>query len=103
MKKMMKVMAILALVLGLAGLVMAQSKAGDRAKKAAGANAAAPATGADKKTPAEPDKSAATTAAKAEDNKSKDPLENLKFRNLGPAVGGGRVTAVVGIPGKPNM
>ncbi|HKD44170.1 MAG TPA: hypothetical protein VKD24_00820, partial [Candidatus Angelobacter sp.] len=27
----------------------------------------------------------------------------MKFRNLGPAVGGGRVTAVVGIPGRPNI
>jgi photosystem II stability/assembly factor-like uncharacterized protein len=40
---------------------------------------------------------------KADDNKPKDPLENVKFRNIGPAVGGGRVTAVVGIPGKPNV
>src|SRR6266403_6305459 len=40
---------------------------------------------------------------KTEDSKPKDPLENMKFRNLGPAVGGGRVTAVVGIPGKPNV
>lgn len=32
-----------------------------------------------------------------------DPLENLKFRNLGPAAGGGRVTSVVGIPGQPNV
>ncbi|HZQ92797.1 MAG TPA: hypothetical protein VFA60_13460 [Terriglobales bacterium] len=36
-------------------------------------------------------------------SKSTDPLENLKFRNLGPTVGGGRVTAVVGVPGKPNI
>src|SRR5262249_12937551 len=34
---------------------------------------------------------------------AKDPLENMKFRNLGPAVGGGRATSVVGIPGKPNV
>jgi photosystem II stability/assembly factor-like uncharacterized protein len=34
---------------------------------------------------------------------SKDPLENMKFRNLGPAVGGGRITSVVGIPGKPGI
>ncbi len=33
----------------------------------------------------------------------KDVLENLKFRNLGPAVGGGRVTAVAGLPGVPNI
>src|SRR5881296_1457401 len=31
-----------------------------------------------------------------------DSLNNLKFRNLGPSVGGGRVTAVTGIPGDPN-
>ncbi|HLY98570.1 MAG TPA: hypothetical protein VKT33_05840 [Candidatus Angelobacter sp.] len=40
---------------------------------------------------------------KTEDSKPKDPLENMKFRNLGPAVGGGRVTSVVGVPGKPNV
>jgi photosystem II stability/assembly factor-like uncharacterized protein len=37
-----------------------------------------------------------------DNNKPKDPLENWKFRNLGPAAGGGRITSVVGIPGKPN-
>jgi photosystem II stability/assembly factor-like uncharacterized protein len=42
-------------------------------------------------------------ADKSKADQSKDPLENMKFRNLGPAVGGGRVTAVVGIPGKPNV
>jgi len=31
------------------------------------------------------------------------PLEALKFRNLGPAIAGGRVTAVAGVPGKPNL
>src|SRR2546429_8249533 len=31
-----------------------------------------------------------------------DSLNTLKFRNLGPSVGGGRVTAVAGIPGDPN-
>jgi photosystem II stability/assembly factor-like uncharacterized protein len=30
-------------------------------------------------------------------------LWNLKFRNLGPANAGGRVSAVVGIPGQPNV
>src|SRR5919198_2619026 len=33
---------------------------------------------------------------KAADEKSHDILENIKFRNLGPAVGGGRVTAGAG-------
>jgi len=32
-----------------------------------------------------------------------DLLGSLRFRNLGPAVGGGRVTSVAGIPGKPNV
>ncbi|HYL92488.1 MAG TPA: hypothetical protein VEW69_04960, partial [Alphaproteobacteria bacterium] len=44
------------------------------------------------------------TPAKAEETKpAKDPLENMHFRNLGPAVGGGRVAAVVGVPGRPNI
>ena len=38
--------------------------------------------------------------AKAE---SEGPLQNMKFRNLGPAVGGGRVTSVAGVPGDPNV
>ncbi|HLJ88093.1 MAG TPA: hypothetical protein VKZ53_14820 [Candidatus Angelobacter sp.] len=33
----------------------------------------------------------------------KDPMENMKFRNLGPAVGGGRITTVAGVAGKPNL
>lgn len=41
--------------------------------------------------------------SKSESEKPKDPLENMKFRNLGPAVGGGRITAVAGIPGRPNI
>ena len=32
-----------------------------------------------------------------------DPMENWRFRNLGPAAGGGRVTAVVGVTGQPNV
>jgi photosystem II stability/assembly factor-like uncharacterized protein len=35
--------------------------------------------------------------------KPKDILANLKFRNLGPTVGGGRISSVVGIPGVPNI
>ena len=44
-----------------------------------------------------PDVSAAAVAPAA------DSLNNLRFRNLGPSVGGGRVTAVVGIAGDPNV
>ena len=32
-----------------------------------------------------------------------DSLNNIKFRNLGPSVGGGRVTTVVGVPGDRNV
>src|SRR5437879_1458284 len=51
---------------------------------------------------------AATTVAEktdtpAPDAKPKDPMENLTFRNLGPAAGGGRVAAVVGIPNQPMV
>jgi photosystem II stability/assembly factor-like uncharacterized protein len=35
--------------------------------------------------------------------KQKDPFAHLKFRNLGPAIAGGRVTAVAGIPGDPQV
>jgi photosystem II stability/assembly factor-like uncharacterized protein len=35
--------------------------------------------------------------------KTPDILENMKFRNLGPAAGGGRVAAVAGIPGNANV
>lgn len=34
---------------------------------------------------------------------ARDAFANLKFRNLGPAVAGGRVTAVVGVPGNPEI
>ena len=33
----------------------------------------------------------------------KDVFEQLKFRNLGPAIAGGRVTAVAGVPGNPQV
>jgi photosystem II stability/assembly factor-like uncharacterized protein len=36
-------------------------------------------------------------------NQAPNPLEALQFRNLGPAIAGGRVTAVAGVPGKPNL
>src|SRR2546427_8987323 len=32
-----------------------------------------------------------------------DSLNNLRFRNLGPSVAGGRVAAVVGVPGDRNV
>src|SRR6516225_3336538 len=82
----------LALVPG--AILMAQEKPA-RAAKAQG-----------KKDAGVTQKTSATDSAVASADKSttsKDPLENMRFRNLGPAVGGGRVTAVVGVPGKPNI
>ncbi len=37
-----------------------------------------------------------------EESRNHDLLGNIKFRNLGPAAGGGRVAAVAGVPGQPN-
>ena len=42
-------------------------------------------------------------AGNAADSGKYDVFHNLKFRNLGPAIAGGRVTAAVGIPGNPNI
>jgi photosystem II stability/assembly factor-like uncharacterized protein len=39
----------------------------------------------------------------AAEKKAPDILANLKFRNLGPASAGGRVTSVVGVPGNPSV
>jgi len=39
----------------------------------------------------------------SEAEKPPDVLAHLKFRNLGPTVAGGRVSAVAGIPGDPNV
>ena len=44
----------------------------------------------------------AGSPAPAPESEKHDFLDNLKFRNLGPANGGGRVAAVAGIPGDPN-
>src|SRR5689334_4148775 len=84
MKTLFKIVFVLALALGVSSLLMAQTKSGDRSKKTTGANSAAPQASADKKPAAEGEKAASTTPTKLEDNKSKDPLENVKFRNLGP-------------------
>ncbi len=41
----------------------------------------------------------AQVASGSRDGKTPDVFANLKFRNMGPAIAGGRVTATVGIPG----
>ncbi len=46
---------------------------------------------------------AVAQSAPAAESKSHDVSDGLQFRNLGPAVGGGRVASVVGIPGQPNV
>src|SRR4051812_3017657 len=104
MKTLCKMIFVLVLALCVSALLTAQSKTGDRTKKSGSGNPQKPVANSDKKTSDDGDKEAkSTTPTKLEDNKSKDPLENVKFRNLGPAVGGGRITSVVGIPGKPNV
>ena len=42
-------------------------------------------------------------AQKTSDEKVPDVFANLKFRDLGPAAAGGRVAAVAGVPGEPNV
>ncbi|MBV8550729.1 MAG: hypothetical protein JOY54_05465 [Acidobacteriaceae bacterium] len=44
-----------------------------------------------------------TTANKPAEPDDNDVFHNLHFRNLGPAAAGGRVTAVTGVPGDPNI
>jgi photosystem II stability/assembly factor-like uncharacterized protein len=46
---------------------------------------------------------ARTAAAKPASEQPKDVFAQLKFRNLGPAIAGGRVTAVAGIAGNPQI
>jgi photosystem II stability/assembly factor-like uncharacterized protein len=45
----------------------------------------------------------AATSGGEGDSQKPDVFKNLKFRNLGPAVAGGRVTAIAGIPGDPDV
>ncbi|HKT33155.1 MAG TPA: hypothetical protein VJS89_11810 [Gammaproteobacteria bacterium] len=45
----------------------------------------------------------AAPAGAASQTLSSDVTANFKFRNIGPAVAGGRVSAVVGIPGDPDI
>jgi photosystem II stability/assembly factor-like uncharacterized protein len=88
MKTLAKLALILAVTMCLQGTrLMAQEKQPERARPRPEASASEK---------AKPDASTKPDA-------SKDPLENMKFRNLGPAVGGGRITAVAGIPGKANI
>jgi photosystem II stability/assembly factor-like uncharacterized protein len=51
---------------------------------------------------------AAACSVAADTGSSADPEEadvfhNLHFRNLGPAIAGGRITSVIGVPGNPNL
>ena len=59
---------------------------------------AAPLAGQGRKRPKGPTTTAVTPAIQGADS-----LNNLKFRNLGPSVAGGRVAAVVGVPGDRNV
>jgi photosystem II stability/assembly factor-like uncharacterized protein len=67
--------------------------------------AAAPAAEGPKR-PAAAEKKAAEPLAlqeKKSEEETTGPQRGFKFRNLGPAAGGGRVTAIAGIPGNPNV
>lgn len=101
MKTFLKSVALLALLWSMQSALLAEGAKSDKTDKdKQHAHAAQTAK------PQETNNAAASgpeTAVRNEDGKSKDPLENLRFRNLGPAVGGGRITAVTGIPGKPNI
>ena len=46
---------------------------------------------------------ARTAGVKPAAEQPKDVFAQLKFRNLGPAIAGGRVTAVTGVPGNPQI
>ena len=87
MKNLLKSIILFALVWAVPASLLAQNHHSDRRSSHAADTAS-------DKTQAPPKASAAS---------NKDPLENIKFRNIGPAVGGGRVSAVVGVPGKSNV
>jgi photosystem II stability/assembly factor-like uncharacterized protein len=92
MKTFVKLASILVLTLATCnGFLLAQKKAASNASDKASARAE----------DSKPEKASEKPSEKSD--KPKDPLENLHFRNLGPAVGGGRVAAVAGVPGKPNV
>ena len=46
---------------------------------------------------------AGQSLASESDASEKDVFKSLQFRNLGPAVGGGRVAAMAGIPGLASL
>ena len=98
MKTLLKPVLVLALACSIPSLLLGDEPKSDKQhprSTQSGKN-----QNAEKPSAVQPDSS---TAQKSEDAKSKDPLENMRFRNLGPAVGGGRITAVAGIPGKSNI
>ena len=64
-----------------------------------GAYAAVPA----KKSSVEPAKKPAAEQETKSEEETMGPQRGFKFRNLGPAAGGGRITAIAGIPGNPNV
>jgi photosystem II stability/assembly factor-like uncharacterized protein len=102
MKTLLKNISVICLLFSLMGLVAIAQNDNLRGTKAPSGKTKANKKAAQK--PAEEAQpAAATNVAEEGKAKVKDPLENLKFRNIGPAAGGGRVTAVVGVPGKPNI
>ncbi len=99
MKTLLRILFFVSFIAGMNGLLPAQGNALKDTKKSSGKQAP------DKNAQKPVDTAAASTPADArgDDTAVKDPLQYFRFRNLGPAVGGGRVTSVVGVPGKPNI
>ena len=98
MKKLLNSLFLFVLICSLQSLLTAQNSDNGSDKPHSRHSQSPDSKNADK-----PRNTTETTSSKPEDSKSKDPLENMRFRNLGPAVGGGRIAAVAGIPGRPNI
>lgn len=94
MKILFKYLCLSCLILALSGTVMLAHGRKPRDSKTKSA---------DKRAQKRPEPAGKVQPQAEQPESAKDPLANVKFRNIGPAAGGGRVTAVVGVPGKPNI
>src|SRR5947209_1849184 len=104
MKTILKSVVLLALVWSMQSALLAEGPKSDKDKTDKQHAHAAQAGKPQENDKASPRNGGPENAARnMDESKPKDPLENMRFRNLGPAVGGGRITAVAGIPGKSNI
>src|SRR5260370_12060693 len=96
MKKLFAFIVVTSLLIPASALVAAQEKPAHASKTSAKKSTAKADTGDAQKT------SAAAAGAADKSTASKDPLENMKFRNLGPAGGGRRAPPGCGGPPEPQ-